>query len=89
MPTSEHEYAFTFDFNEKFIGMPYDRDFELMWQQIGEELRAKHSRFLGMPYDSGFERMWRQIRQELKSEQEVTKFALRFQRKLTITTHQR
>ncbi|XP_001959751.3 uncharacterized protein LOC6495869 [Drosophila ananassae] len=89
MPDCENEYAFTFDFKNKFIGMPYDKEFELLWQQIGEELRAKHSRFLDMPYDSGFERMWRQIRLELKSDQEVTNFALRFQRKLTISTLQR
>lgn len=89
MPDSEHEYAFTFEIENRFIGMPYDKEFELMWQQIGEELRAKHSRFLDMPYDSGFERMWRQIRQELKSDQEATNFALRFRRKLTISAHQR
>ncbi|XP_017007969.2 uncharacterized protein [Drosophila takahashii] len=87
MRNYKHEYSFMFkysDYGSRFIGMPYDRDFEIMWQQIGEELRSKHNRFVGMPFDSGFELMWRQIRDDLKRDQEVNDFALAFQRDLTL-----
>ncbi|XP_050743694.1 uncharacterized protein LOC108026637 isoform X2 [Drosophila biarmipes] len=83
----EHEYSFTFAYSgcrSKFIGMPYDREFETMWQQIGEELRSRHNRFVGMPFDSGFERMWRQIREDLKRDQEILGLGLGFQRNLTL-----
>jgi len=87
MHNIEHEYSFMFEhsgYRSKFIGMPYDREFEIMWQQIGEELRSRHNRFVGMPFDSGFERMWRQIREDLKRDQEIIDFALEFRRNLTL-----
>ncbi|XP_052840989.1 uncharacterized protein LOC128255430 [Drosophila gunungcola] len=79
---TKHEYSFMFDYS--YCEMPYDREFELLWQQIGEELRSRHNRFLGMPFDSGFERMWRQIGEELKRDQEVNDLAVGFRRKLTL-----
>ncbi|XP_039484139.1 uncharacterized protein LOC120446953 [Drosophila santomea] len=83
----KYEYSFMFESTgcgSKFLGMPYDVEFETMWQQIGEELRSRHNRFLGMPFDSGFERMWRQIREELKRDREDDQFAIHFQRNLTL-----
>lgn len=81
------EYSFMFESSGcegKFLGMPYDGEFEAMWQQIGNELRSRHNRFLGMPFDSGFERMWRQVREELKRDREDNELALCFQRNLSI-----
>ncbi|EDV55585.1 uncharacterized protein LOC6548466 [Drosophila erecta] len=84
---SKYEYSFMFECSgcgSKFLGMPYDGEFETMWQQIGEELRSRHNRFLDMPFDSGFERMWRQVREELQREREDNQLALCFQRNLTL-----
>ncbi|XP_017078852.1 uncharacterized protein LOC108112963 [Drosophila eugracilis] len=88
MRNFKHEYSFMFEYSKsesRFIGLPYDREFELMWQQIGDELRSRHNRFLGMPFDSGFEKMWRQIRDELRRDQEDKDLALSFNRNLTLT----